>query len=96
MKNNATRPLFYQLEAGVKPPAVRQDGVPKWNMKRMIVFLSREDKCYITKKFFFDTVKMPNSGGPGSMCHMCLCGNVRVCGHGHIPIICCLDCYHFQ
>ena len=50
-------------------PTLRfENKTPKWSMNGIIVFLSREDKTFITKKFFFDTVKMPHSGGPGNIC----------------------------
>ena len=52
----------------VKTPMLEiKEGVPKWRLKQMIVFLDRDDTTYITQKFFFDTVEMPHSGGPGNL-----------------------------
>ncbi|KAK3104191.1 hypothetical protein FSP39_025148 [Pinctada imbricata] len=44
-----------------------EEGVPKWKISHLIVFLDREDTSYLTQKFFFDIVNMPHSGGPGNL-----------------------------
>lgn len=39
----------------------------QWNMPRVVLFLDKTDRTYITEKFFFKASKMPNAGCPGSL-----------------------------
>ncbi|KAK3101651.1 hypothetical protein FSP39_005206 [Pinctada imbricata] len=50
-----------------EPTFVVKDGIPKWKTRQLIFFLDRKDTTCITEKFFFQTVNMPHSGGPGNL-----------------------------
>ncbi|KAK3103784.1 hypothetical protein FSP39_021876 [Pinctada imbricata] len=56
-----------QVVAPSTPVLRVSDGVPEWRTHHLVIFLDREDTSYLTQKFFFDTVNMPHSGGPGNL-----------------------------
>uniref|UniRef100_A0A8W8IQ66 Uncharacterized protein n=1 Tax=Magallana gigas TaxID=29159 RepID=A0A8W8IQ66_MAGGI len=51
----------YKLQLSV------QNSHLQWNMPRVVLFLDKTDRTYITEKFFFKASKMPNAGCPGSL-----------------------------
>ena len=46
---------------------VCKDGIPKWCVRRLILFLDRHDEPYLTEKFFFSTCYMDTIGVPGPL-----------------------------
>jgi DNA-directed RNA polymerase subunit N (RpoN/RPB10) len=43
------------------------NGIPKWCVRRLILFLDRHDEPYLTEKFFFSTCYMDTIGVPGPL-----------------------------
>ncbi|XP_052061929.1 uncharacterized protein LOC127701995 [Mytilus californianus] len=46
---------------------VSKDGIPKWSVRKLILFLDRQDQPYLTEKFFFSTCYMDTVGAPGPL-----------------------------
>jgi hypothetical protein len=44
-----------------------KEGIPKWNVRRLILFLDEKDKPYLTDKFFTTTCYMDTVGVPGPL-----------------------------
>ncbi|KAJ8301411.1 hypothetical protein KUTeg_020398 [Tegillarca granosa] len=44
-----------------------KEGIPKWELSHIALFLDKKDTSYITRKFFFITCYMPHHGCPGSL-----------------------------